>query len=255
MATAVITFSDDPVGLGGQPRPPEGNRFATPPMGVSRDPILSKIAPFIALLLAIPSMLRGADGAEEWKEANAGDGIVVSTRSVPGWGMKEFRAVMRVQGSLGSIVALMEDVGTYTQWFADCKEARILSSQGPKDRHVCFVNWTPFPVWDREIVSHDTFEQDPATGVVTVRLRGEPDLIPRTPGRVRVPKFEGTWTFTPLAGGTVEVVYQVRSDAGGSLPSWFANATVSKTPRKTLDAMRRMISGEKFKDAHPEWLR
>jgi len=214
-----------------------------------------KTAPLVALLLAIPALLRGAEDAENWKEANAGDGIVVSTRSVQGWGMKEFRAVMRVQSTLGSVVALMEDVGAYPQWFADCKEARVLKTQGPRERWVCFVNGVPFPVRDREIVSHDTFEQEPATRVVTIRLHGEPDTIPRTPGRVRVPRIEGSWTFTPLPGGAVEVVYQVQSDPGGSLPSWIANMTVSKSPWKTLDGMRRMLTKAKYLEAAPGWLR
>jgi len=214
-----------------------------------------RITLLAALILAVPALLRGADNAGEWKEANVGDGIVVSTRSVPGWGMKEFRAVMRVQSSLGSIVALMEDVDAYPRWFADCKEARVLKRQGPLERWVCFVNGTPFPVRDRDIVSHDTFAQDSATHVVTVRLQGAPDLIPPTPGRVRVPRLEGLWTFTPLAGGIVEVVYQVRSDPGGSLPNAVANMTVSKSPWKTLDGMRRMIATGKYMGANPDWLR
>lgn len=214
-----------------------------------------KTAPFIALLLAIPALVRGADNAGEWKEAKTGDGIVVSTRDVPGWDMKEFRAVMRVEAPLGSIVALMQDVDAYPQWFADCREARILKVLGPQERYVCFVNATPFPVQDREIVSHDTFEQDPATGAVTMRLHGEPGLIPPTSGRVRVPRLEGAWTFTPLAGGGVEVAYQVRSDPGGSLPSWLANATVSKAPWRTLSGLRRMLAEGKYQGARPRWLR
>ena len=53
----------------------------------------------------------------------------------------------------------------------------------------------------------------------------------------------------------VEVVKQVRSDPGGSLPNFVANATVSKSPWKTLDGMRRMLAGDKYKGAIPEWLR
>jgi ribosome-associated toxin RatA of RatAB toxin-antitoxin module len=214
-----------------------------------------KIAPLFAFLFAIPALIRGADGAEDWNEAKSGDGIVVSTRTVPGWGMKEFRAVMRVQSPLGSIVALLEDVGSYPLWFSDCKEARVLKSLGPRERYVFFVDSAPFPVRDREIISHDTFDQNAATGVVTMSLQGEPDYMPPASGRVRVPRFEGSWTFTPLAEGGVEVVYQVRCDPGGSLPNWLANATVSSAPWNTLDGMRRMLAGEKYKDARPQWLR
>jgi ribosome-associated toxin RatA of RatAB toxin-antitoxin module len=214
-----------------------------------------KSALLIALLFAIPAFLRGDGGAGEWTEANAGDGIVVSTRSVAGWGMKEFRAVMRVPSPIGSVVALLEDVDAYPQWFSDCKEARVLKSQGPKERFVFFVNSAPFPVQDREIISHDTFDQNPGTGAVILTLHGEPGLVPPNPGRVRVPRLEGSWTFTPLPGGGVEVVYQVKSDPGGSLPAFIANATVSKAPLKTLTGMRRMLAMEKYRGARPDWLR
>jgi hypothetical protein len=132
--------------------------------------------------------------AQDWKVAKASDGVEVSTRAVPGWGMKEFRAITRVHARLSSLVALLEDVGAYSQWFADCKEASVLKSAGPLERWVYFVNGAPFPLRDRDMISHMTFSQDPATGAVTVLVRGDPDVVPNTPGYPpRASSFRECW--------------------------------------------------------------
>ncbi len=208
----------------------------------------------VPLLVVCAVALDGSARAEEWARAKSDDGVEVWTRPAPGFGMKEFRAAMHVRTTLGSLVALMEDVPAYPRWFADCKEARVLKSQGVRDRHVYFLNGAPFPVRDRDMVTHFLVHQDPDTRVVIMRLRGEPELIAPTSGRVRVPRLEGAWTFTPLGDGIVQVEYQVLSDPGGSLPGWVANMTVADAPWKTLRAMRRMLDDMKYRIAHPEWI-
>ena len=78
----------------------------------------------VLVLLALRTSMGVQVHAQEWKVAKTGDGIEVSTRVVPGWGIKEFRAITRVHARLSSVVAVLEDVDAYPQWFADCREAR-----------------------------------------------------------------------------------------------------------------------------------
>jgi hypothetical protein len=192
--------------------------------------------------------------AQEWKIAKTGDGIEVSTRVMPGWGMKEFRAITRVNARLSGVVAVLEDVSAYPQWFADCKEANVLKSAGPLERWVYFVNSAPFPLRDRDMISHMTFSQDPATGVVAVLLRGDPGAAPSRSGRIRVPRIEGFWRFLPLHEGEVEIQYELRSDPGGSIPNWLANSTVAGAPWKTLAGLRPMVAAAKYRNARSEWV-
>jgi ribosome-associated toxin RatA of RatAB toxin-antitoxin module len=209
----------------------------------------------VLILLALCESMGVQGHAQEWKVAKTGDGIEVSTRVAPGWGMKEFRAITRVHARLSSIVALLEDVEAYPKWFADCKETSVLKSAGPLERWVYFVNSAPFPLRDRDMISHMTFSQDLATGAVTVVVRGDPDVAPNKPGRIRVPRLEGFWRFIPLKEGEVEVQYQIRSDPGGSIPTWLANSTVADAPWKTFAALRRMVAAAKYQTARSEWVK
>jgi len=44
--------------------------------------------------------------------------------------------------------------------------------------------------------------------------------------------------MNPQPGGEVEVVYQVHTEPGGSVPSWLANKFVVEAPLNTLRNLR-----------------
>lgn len=72
-----------------------------------------------------------------------------------------------------------------------------------------------------------------------VFCRATLSICPRSEGVVRVAKVDGFWQFT-AQGERVEVVYQVGSDPGGSVPAWLANSFVVDAPYNTLYKLRQL---------------
>lgn len=188
-----------------------------------------------ALLLTV-SLAAATNALPSWQLTKDGGGVQVYTRKVAGSALKEFRAVTTVRAPLPAVLALLDDVPGYRAWFADCKEARAIAPG-----YNYFVNDAPFPIADRDMVIHWTESRDPATGAVVREMHGEADKLPPQKGRVRVPRLDGHWRFTPRADGGVDIEYQLSSDPGGSLPDWAANSAVATAPHKTLLGLKKAV--------------
>jgi hypothetical protein len=190
-----------------------------------------------------------AQAQSAWKVDREGEGVTVYTQTVPGYSLRAFKAVTRMNVSMDAVLALISDAESFPNWYADCSENKTLKKVSNKDFYAYFVNDSPFPVMDRDSITHTTVSQDAATKVVTVLMKGEPKFIPERDDRVRVPRMEGSWTLNPVSPTETEVVLEMRTDSGGSVPAFLADRQVTVGPHKTLVNMKKYIQKPKYKNA------
>ena len=191
----------------------------------------------VAALCALGLLAASAVQAEDWKLAKDEDGIKVFLSEVPGSRYKAYRGVATMKADIAVLRALQEDVTGSCAWIHECKEQKLLKSEGAQSWTYTRFN-TPWPVTPRDSVLHVTSEVA-ADGSVTRILEGVPKYLPESDGYVRVTQVQGFWKLLPKAGGEVEVTYQVHTEPGGSVPSWLANSFVVDAPFNTLKAMRQ----------------
>jgi len=176
--------------------------------------------------------------AEEWRLVKDEAGIQVFLSAVPGSKYQAYRGVTRLKTNMSTLLALQEDVSGSCVWIHACREQRLLRHEGGQSWiYTRFA--TPWPVKSRDAVLQVTTRRG-ADGRVTRILHGVPDYLPEHAGFVRVSRVEGYWTLIPMGVGEVEVIYQVHSEPGGSVPSWLANSFVVDAPYNTLFSLRRI---------------
>lgn len=203
-----------------------------------------------AVLLSVLVIAFTAYGeSNQWEGVKNEGGIEISLRSVPGSAIKEFRAVTSVQGRISSILALLEDYGSYTKWMHRCTEAKLLLKKNQFERVVYTVTSSPWPVEDRDIAVKSVVSQNKKTGAVTISLVGLPGYIPVRSGKVRVVRVKGFWLFEPVGKDRVRITYRLHSEPGGSLPESLVNKSLVEIPYNTLYNMKKMISMSPYKDA------
>jgi ribosome-associated toxin RatA of RatAB toxin-antitoxin module len=190
-----------------------------------------------------------------WDLAKEVDSIRVYTRSIEDSSFKEYKGVMQLDASLSSLVALVDDIPAYPKWIHTCKEATILKRIDQRESYVYTVNDAPWPVADRDAITHNVISQNQVTLVVTIGISGIPDFVPTKPGLVRVEKLKGFWQFSPLENGIVEVVYQVHNEPGGNLPNWLVNSIVVNQPLQTLLNMQEQIKQPVYKAKNYEFIK
>lgn len=193
---------------------------------------------FVRLLVgvAVVFALAEAQGAE-WRLVKDEAGIQVYLQQIPGSSFQAFRGVTRIRTDMPRLLALQDDVSAACAWIHACSEQKLLKHEG--DLSWAYSRFhTPWPVQPRDSILQVTTKRA-ADGSVARLLQGVAGYLPEQKGFVRVSKVEGFWSLTPL-GGEVEVIYQVHSEPGGSVPAWLANSFVVDAPFNTLQGLRQL---------------
>ncbi|AYC33341.1 hypothetical protein D3880_13700 [Pseudomonas cavernae] len=191
----------------------------------------------VAAVCGLSVLLGAAAHAEDWQLAKDEDGIKVYLSSVSGSKYKAYRGVVEIKADVQTLNALQEDVPGSCRWIHACAEMKLLKRQGNEAWTYSKIDM-PWPVTGRDLVLHVKGEQT-ADGTIVRQLQAEPTFIPAVKDEIRVPKLVGEWRMVPKGQGVTEVTYQVRTEPGGSIPSWLANSFVVDAPFNTLDALRK----------------
>lgn len=197
---------------------------------------------FLILLGILVSVsVFASDATNGWDLAKESDGIKVYTRNVSDSDFKEFKGVMQVKTTVDALVALVNDAKACPKWIDTCVEGKVLKKVSDNERYCYTLSEAPWPVSDRDAITHSITNRDEKTGAVTINITGAPNYIPEKKGITRVKMIKAMWSFTPKEDGYVEVVYQVHNDPGGSLPAWLINSVAVTQPFNTLRNMRKIV--------------
>ncbi len=205
------------------------------------------------LFFAVITFLANAATAQEegveynWKKKKDKDGIAIYTSKVPGSRYNALRGVMVVNGSASSLVALVQDTSTCSQWVDLCRDARIHERISDTEYYVYSYNNIPFPVSDRDVIAKTVWTQDTNSLRITMSSHTVPDLIPRTKA-VRIEEAFSQWHFTPRSDGTTLVENFAHINPNGPTPAWLTNRLLVSSPYKTLRNMRAIIEKGAYKN-------
>lgn len=193
-----------------------------------------------ASLLALALLASGlpAAAADDWRLAGREDGIELYTRAPEGSANIAFRGVVTLAHPPAAVLAVLEDVDRYPDWYARCRSARSVERHPPDWRIVRMEIDLPFPASDRDAVVRVDRDQEGET--LVLRISTAADAVPEVPGFVRMPRVEGGWRLEPVPGGT-RVVYEQLNDPGGRLPAWLTNLLATDQPARTLAGLRRVL--------------
>jgi hypothetical protein len=191
----------------------------------------------------------------DWKLEKNKNNILVYTRFISGSSYKEFKAVKTIKSTLSGVVALFNDASAFTQWIDGCIEATTLKKISDTENYGYYVSYAPWPVTNRDMITHAVITQDSITKMVTVELNGSPDYVPEKSGLVRIEKLKGCWKFFPRGNGLVEVTYQLHVELGGNVPAWLANSFAVDNPFNTLMNVDEIIKKDKYQLAVYKYIR
>lgn len=208
---------------------------------------------FVVTLLSLIFTLsaHAANDSSDWELETEEEDIQLKifTREISGSNLKAFKGEMIVSAKLSSLASLLLDSNAAPDWMHQCEKFEIIEQLSPQNAVIYFINGAPWPVSDRDAVISTVMSQNPETLDLRIDVKALVDRLPEDEDYVRIPRMIGFWSFSPMSGGDVKVVYQVHAEPGGSLPAWLANSVVVDTPYHTLSNMRDMLVLEKYKQA------
>jgi hypothetical protein len=187
---------------------------------------------------------------KEWILKDEKDSISVFTRNLPDSKFKAIKVKCVLTATLSQFVAILLDVGAATQWVYNTKSAVLVKQVSPWELYYYSEVNIPWPLSNRDFVSHLTVVQDPHDRVVTVNGPTVADYVPEHKGVVRVTHAEGTWIITPLGKTRIKIEYTLRTDPGGNIPTWLVNLFVTKGPLESFQHLKAILQKPVYVNAH-----
>ena len=217
--------------------------------------ILKYCSGFIALALLSVSFSTASELENEWKLKKEKHGIKVFMKHKDESRLKTAKAVAEITvDDPYSIVAVLNDYETIPKWFHLVSKVEDLGRKSEVDRDVRIVSDLPWPLKDREVVSHVLIEQDPATYAVRLEFKNKPGLLPPNKDYLRVEEYEGYLLFEFLGNKRVKLTFEAIGDPGGNIPYWMANMLAAEIPYFSIKRMIKYIEKEKFQGQNYDYV-
>ena len=164
--------------------------------------------------------------------------------------IRGFKAVTTVKSTLGGLVSLVLDTQRAKEWVYRTDRVDVLKRNDEKASFVIrIITDFPWPLRDRDVIVEGIIHQDD-NDIVSIISRTVPrEFYAEDPDYMRMPDFEGLWTFRPMGKGMVEITMEGKADPGGSIPASVINLIVHETPYQTMRGLRRMMEDKRYNSA------
>ena len=183
-----------------------------------------------------------------WNLIKNEDGIKAFTREVKNSDVKQVKVTAKIKSTLTALVAIVRDVDSHTNWIYRCKRAKVLKRNSETDTYYYNETEAPWPITNRDIITHAVIKQDKKTKIVTITSTGVPNYIPPQKNIVRIKKLNAKWIFSPNTDGTINVTSLLLIDLGGELPAWLINMAIADGPFETVLNMRKEVKKPKYQN-------
>ena len=186
----------------------------------------------LLVLLMAPNIARSQPVWELVKEAHD---IKVYTAVQHGSAYRRFKATTTMETTMTSLLTVVQDVDSYTRWFAYSKKAELLLDKGDS-RYVYMETALPWPFNNEDMIYRLTTHYLSASSV-QVDLIGLPEFILPNKGIKRMKNSEG-YILIEQNAALVQITYEMHSQPGGDIPAWLVNLHIHELPYRTLEQLR-----------------
>ena len=178
---------------------------------------------------------------QKWDFVRKRDQIMLYTRKEGNGSLKSFRGVTDIRGDFREIITMIGNPKDLRWWGRDVHGIRVLDYE--KDKHIQYylIYDAPWPFTDRDLVSDVQITTDSLTGTRTVFSQPLLNVVPESPGLVRVTKYWQKWTIQPLKKGVVHLTLEGYIDPAGNIPDWLYNMVVIDTPLRLIREVQKRV--------------
>jgi hypothetical protein len=195
----------------------------------------------IVILMLVNLQLTGALGQENWTLAAGKGRIKVYSKTVTGSKIKALKAECIMDATVDEVLDLLMDIPATVKWMCHTKACTLLKKISDRELYYYTEVSLPWPLENRDFVTHMKITQDPVSKVVTVNAPAIPGEVPHKRGLVRINQSESVWTITPVDLARVKLVYTLRVDPGGMIPANVVNYFAKQGPIETFTDMETEI--------------
>ena len=175
---------------------------------------------------------------EEWQfERQKGQVKIYSRQTESGY--KEIKAQTTVKSSPVALLLLLDDISRAPEWISENIEVKILSAPDKHERIVQSYFSAPWPIKDRDMITHSTTSIDKSGVVIDISNKGEE--FPKENDYVRMREVSGRWHATMVSDQICNISYQGSGNPSGNIPRWLANKVIINSTFETFLNLSEII--------------
>ncbi|MEO6287574.1 MAG: START domain-containing protein [Dyadobacter sp.] len=182
---------------------------------------------------------------EKWKLVERKGDIKVYVKTVADSRIKALKAECLLNASTAEVVALLLDVKAAEKWVCNTKSCSLVRKISETEIYYYTEVSLPWPLDNRDFVTHLTVSEDPVTKIVTVHAPAVSGWVPVKKGIVRIHHSKSLWMIKPVGVGKVMVEYSLQVDPGGHIPAWVINSFACQGPVETFSNMKKELTAGK----------
>lgn len=198
---------------------------------------MKKFLLFSILVFGIVSGLH----AQKWELKKSKGGVKVFTKTNPQSPFNFLKAESEIEVSVDQMLKLIFDVSQHKKWVYNTVQSVLIRKNNNYDIIYYGETYAPWPVSNRDLILHLKAVMDSTTGIWTVKAVSEPTLLPKVPGKIRVPRSVSEWKLIPVGKDVTHVVYTLDIDPGGSLPAWLVNFASIEGPYLSFMKLKDLL--------------
>jgi hypothetical protein len=167
--------------------------------------------------------------------------------------LRNFMAVFEVPASVKTCVNILYNTEFHTDFMDGMKSSELIKLHNEKSLVFYQILDLPWPIPDRDMVTHATFGHTPDFGTVTVTLRStdsEKELTGMT--RVHVPERE--WSFSKNGIESTHVTYRYHTNPS-DFPSLLEDTFTIDGPLKMMSRFKDLATKNSTTPVNLVWLR
>lgn len=209
----------------------------------------------ILFLFISYSMMALSQKSNEWKLTKNKDGIKIYMRKGTSSKTNEVLGIMQMNTHIGPLVQMVKDSENHYRWIYANKNAKTL--QVINDFEWMYYNESeaPWPVSNRDVITHARIEQDLSSFIVKIYSDGMPGYIPVKKDLVRIQVLKNVWEFIPKEAGITEVHFTLSMDLGGDIPAWLVNLVIDNGPFSTIFNMSKLVQTNLYKNTYLSYIK
>lgn len=190
--------------------------------------------------------------AQSWEMVKETKEMTVHVRKTEGSDLKEVKIISSIKCPMNELVMALEDVESHKEWVKSTIDSRLLGRTDAANFDYYISTDMPYPVKDRDVVIRYSRSQDHSTKVVTNSYQNMDGKMDKQKKLVRIPFFKAGYVLTPHHDGKIDLEYQFKVDAGGTIPQWIVNMAVTKGPVDTIESLFDLIESGHYKGVDVE---
>lgn len=161
---------------------------------------------------------------------------------------RSFKVESTIHASMTDFVRAIMDVESYSRWYWEVREARLLRRLSPAAFYVYIHHRAPHGIPDRDVtnlivITPQTTEQS----TLTVEVRTITDLIPPKPPLVRMVAEDMIARVTAVGPRKIHYVAEGYVDPGGVVPAWASNSLQRIAPYQVVVGLKRMLESQEVR--------